>query len=134
MLLQQAGGNTYLYFYVTLSLLKRYNKELQKKASMKTIKVYLGFALLFISANALSAQSHTQQSTLPCLDKTFSVVVHIAIDSLGDYGITTDEIEEKIEDMNAYFAPICAKFKVCEFRYIENYQYDDIIRTPILYE
>lgn len=85
----------------------------------------------FFAANTdLSAQSYQfQQESLPCLNKKFSVVVHIFKDSLNSYGVTEAAIEQALEGVNPFFAPICASFEVCEFRYHDNWQHD-ILEDP----
>ena len=85
---------------------------------MKNILV--AFSLLFVVFST-QAQVKTQ---LPCLDKKFSVVVHIVKDSLGQSGVTEADIIANIASVSAYFSKICVSFEVCEFRYIDNFVYD----------
>jgi len=81
---------------------------------------------LFLTVEALTAQSYTtQQETLPCLNKKFTIVAHIFRDSLGGYGVTEDAIATAVADANQFFAPICASFEVCAFLYHDNFQHDD---------
>ena len=61
---------------------------------------------------------------LPCLDKKFSVVVHIFKDSLDSPGVQEADILNNIDVVNSYFSKICVSFEVCEFRYIDNFLYD----------
>lgn len=83
-------------------------------------KLVLLLSFIFVAFISL-----TQEKTkLPCLDKEFSVVVHIVKDSLGDPGVKEADILDNIKGVNAYFQKICASFKVCEFRYIDNFMYD----------
>lgn len=63
---------------------------------------------------------------LPCLNKRFTIVAHIVKDSLGQPGVTEQAILEGIDTLNNYFKPICVSFEVCEFRYIDNFQFDTI--------
>jgi hypothetical protein len=85
---------------------------------MKNILV--AFSLLFVVFST-QAQVKTQ---LPCLDKKFSVVVHIVKDSLGQAGVAEADIVANIASVSAYFSKICVSFEVCEFRYIDNFLYD----------
>ncbi len=72
-----------------------------------------------------SVLSHAQiKKQLPCLDKKFSVVVHVFKDSLGDPGVKEADIINNINVVNSYFSKICVSFEVCEFRYIDNFLYD----------
>jgi hypothetical protein len=83
--------------------------------------------LLLITFSTFSFSQPTQtKERLTCIDKTFSVVVHIVKDSLHQANVTEASIITAIEGASTYFAPICVSFKVCEIRYIENYAYDDI--------
>lgn len=83
--------------------------------------------LLILSFSTFSFSQPTQtKEKLTCIDKTFSVVVHIVKDSLHKANVTEAAIQTAIEGASTYFAPICVSFKVCEFRYIDNYHYIDI--------
>ncbi len=87
------------------------------------------FAFIFCSFNATSQVLNytTQQAPLPCLNKEFSVVVHIVLDSLGEDGIADRaQIDDAFEALNEAYEPICAKFKVCETREIRNFQFNNI--------
>ncbi len=67
-----------------------------------------------------------KKSKLPCLDKEFSVVVHIVKDSLGNPGISETSVKGLFGPLNDTFDSICASFKVCEIRYIDNFMYDTL--------
>ena len=68
----------------------------------------------------------TPRSELPCLDKTFSVQVHIVIDSLGETGVSEGDVLGQFSSLNGYFDEICVSFEVCDFNYIENHQWDTL--------
>lgn len=71
--------------------------------------------------------THSQVLTkLPCLDKEFVVVAHVIKDSLGNAGITETQIESVVSGINDYFGQICVSFKVCEYRYINDFRYNNI--------
>lgn len=72
------------------------------------------------------ALSQETYEPLPCLNRNFSIVVHIAKDSFGAPNITEAEISAKIEAIEPFFEDICVTFEICEFRYIDNFQYDDL--------
>lgn len=77
-----------------------------------------------IGATSLAAQGlHTRNEPLPCINKTFSIVVHVPKDSLGEIEIREGQILQAIDTLNTYFAPICARFELCDFNTIENFQY-----------
>lgn len=88
----------------------------------KTISIFSFWAIM-LSAALLTAQTIDR---LPCIDKTFSVVVHIVQDSLGNANITQNAILKDFDSLNVRFAPICVSFEICEFRYIVNDLYDTI--------
>ena len=73
----------------------------------------------------MSVNSFAQiKKKLPCIDKKFSVVVHIFKDSLGSPGVKESDIIANLAGVSAYFSKICVSFEVCEFRYIDNFLYD----------
>ena len=53
-------------------------------------------------------------------------MAHVVKDEVGDAGLTEMEITNAIDTLNSKFAPICIAFEVCEFRYIDNFQYDSL--------
>jgi hypothetical protein len=87
------------------------------------------FLLVFLAQICLLDLTAQVKERLPCIDKEFSVVVHITQDSLGNRIVTEQLIQEAVDTLNTYFAPICVSFAICEFRYIENYWYDDFNRA-----
>ena len=95
---------------------------------MTLYRTHLHFltAVLLFSVIGLSAQSsyRFQHSTLPCLNKKFTVVAHIFIDSLGNYGLTEQQINDAFSATNVWFEPIGVSFEVCEFRYHDNWSHD----------
>lgn len=66
-----------------------------------------------------------EQKSLECLDRTFSVVVHIAKDTFGTTNLNFTKITSSIDYLNKSFAPICVKFEICDIRYIDNFNFDD---------
>lgn len=78
----------------------------------------------------LSAQTSWVQASvaadsikpLPQINKQFLVVVHI----VGG-GITASQIESTLSQASAYFKPIGVTFAVCEYRTIDNIQYNELI-------
>ncbi|MEL6864030.1 MAG: M43 family zinc metalloprotease [Bacteroidota bacterium] len=53
-------------------------------------------------------------------------MAHIVRDSFSDPGVTEQEILDNFVILNEAFEPICAAFEVCEFNYINNFQYDTL--------
>ncbi|MEM9920692.1 MAG: M43 family zinc metalloprotease [Bacteroidota bacterium] len=53
-------------------------------------------------------------------------MAHIVRDSLGNLGAEESAIRADLDSLNMAFAPICVSFEICEFRIIENFQYDTL--------
>jgi hypothetical protein len=82
--------------------------------------LFLLFALSVFNTAAISQV----KDRLPCVDKTFSIVVHIVNDSLGKPNVTQAQIQNSLVGLNTAFAPICVSFAICEFQTIDNFAYD----------
>lgn len=70
-----------------------------------------------------------------CLNKKFSLVIHIVLDSSGDQGITPVEIQQGIDTLNRYFKPICVSFEACVIKEIKDYNHNkwvDTISQPVI--
>lgn len=81
---------------------------------------------IILNIEAQTTSNITQQESLPCLNKKFSVLAHIVLDSLGNPNLSEGAVTGAVTGLNDLFSPICVSFEVCEFRYIENFQYDSI--------
>lgn len=79
-----------------------------------------------VSFSPLPDDGPTPKEELPCLNKRFSVVVHIVKDSLGEANVTEADINGELAGVNDKFDEICVSFEVCEFRYIDNFQWDTL--------
>lgn len=60
-----------------------------------------------------------------CLKKRLSITVYIFRDSLGNDGITQASIQSAVQTMNGDFAPMCLSFQVCQYVYVDNYNYNN---------
>ena len=85
---------------------------------------------ILLSLAVGDAYAFTPREPLPCLNKKFTIIAHIVRDSLEQPNVTELEILEAIDTLNRYFSPICVSFEICEFNYIDNFQYDDITWDP----
>jgi hypothetical protein len=90
---------------------------------MRGFIVFIFF--LTIAVQTIYAQ---KRNKLPCIDKEFSIVAHIVKDSLGKANITENQINSLVSAINPIFDSICVSFKVCEFKYIDNFMYDTLSR------
>ncbi|HKK88518.1 MAG TPA: hypothetical protein VJ917_06685, partial [Saprospiraceae bacterium] len=68
--------------------------------------------ILLLWGVVLNAQSYPRQyASLPQINRTFSVAIHIVVDSLGNTGIEQADIQDAINNTNQLFAPVGADFE-----------------------
>lgn len=100
-------------------------------------------SLLAIVTGFLAAQNlHHLDKDLPCLNKTFNLHVHVALDFMRRTNFEQEVFEAMLEIANEQFEPICVSFKLCEYDTILNYNFDrpssqaklDEIRTLFAHE
>ena len=84
------------------------------------VLLFAGSAYSFAGIEADSIRPLTK------VNKEFLIVAHIMMSHDSVPVVTTAEINNTIASVNTIFLPIGVSFKVCEFRYIYNYQYDTI--------
>lgn len=112
--------------YLTI-LLQRCMFDINKRLNMKTfIQFFILCCFLMGYLTSNGQNLHDKHANLPCLNKEFSIVVHIVQDSLGNDGITQANIQSLTDSLNVAFAPICVKFSICEFNQIANFQFDTL--------
>jgi hypothetical protein len=97
---------------------------LRKKLHYWTTSI--GLMAVVFTLTSFATPPETPRSELPCLNKRFSIMVHIVKDTLGLPNVTEAEILGEVAGVNAYFDDICVSFEVCEFRYIDNFQWDTL--------
>lgn len=98
--------------------------QLTSYISMKTLLRFVIILFIFVPQFTFGQDLDTRQAPLPCVDKTFSIVAHIVRDSFGDPNVLEADILAALIGLNDAFEPICMDFEICEFRYIDNFQYD----------
>lgn len=88
----------------------------------------LAFSLIGISnVNSQTVSFDYKDSTIPCLNKKFTIVAHVFLDSLNQEPTLAEaDITAMIDEVNEIFKPICASFEICEFNYIPYYQFDTL--------
>lgn len=69
---------------------------------------------------------HTLNKDLPCLDRHFNLMVHIAYDSTRSIGIDLSALQGAVNSMNEMFEPICVDFSICEVDTMWNYNFDSL--------
>lgn len=87
-------------------------------------------AIILVAAPLQAQDLLTKQSPLPCLNKKYTIVAHIVKTPTGILGLTEAEVLQAVAETNKDFEAICVSFEVCEFRVIENYQYNTLEREP----
>ncbi len=93
------------------------------------MKMHFLFFLL-IPLLSFGQQYHYNHTPLPCLNKKFTIVNHIVLDSFYQAGITEATIDNAIQGVTAKFEPICASFEACDYFYIEDFHFDTIVGAP----
>ncbi len=71
---------------------------------------------------------HSRSNPVPRLNRKLSVVAHIVKDSLGVPAHTETAIAAAVAGLNPLFDPIKISFAVCDYRYIDNYNFYDLIK------
>ena len=90
------------------------------------LKLFFSFSLLVFSLLAVAQvpnQYVTQENGLPCLNKKFSLRVHVNDAAEGPHIFETVEFRRMVRNANEAFAPICISFEDCEYLSVENYRY-----------
>lgn len=80
-------------------------------------------------AMSLQAQDlHTLDKELPCLNKTFSIYMHVTLDSLRETSWTVEKMQSAVDATNQYFEPICTQFEICKIDTLQNWTWDSLSR------
>jgi hypothetical protein len=82
--------------------------------------------LLCLIGISSSAQGEEPIKPLTQVNKQFLVIVHIVYDKDTVSNVDTTAIKAVFAQLNNLFKPISVSFNICEFRYIYNYQYDNL--------
>lgn len=60
------------------------------------------------------------------LDTELSVTVMVVKDEKGSAGLTTASVYSAVDRLNAAFSPVKLKFRICAYKYVDNYQFDNL--------
>jgi len=93
---------------------------------LKRLQAGVMLILLLIGSVSFTPVEELPKQELPCLDKRFSVVVHVVKDSLGEANVTEADIQAEMDGVNDLWSEICVSFEICEFNYIDNFQWDTL--------
>lgn len=87
----------------------------------------------FILPNSLQAQLHHANQDLPCVNKNYNLLAHVAVDSTNREPLySTEELDTMIMKLNEFFSPICISFSLCEINVLENdYSLGRVVSHPI---
>jgi len=87
--------------------------------------IFLYSAMLFLLGLCLpisaNAQLHHRNQDLPCVNKNYNLIAHVAVDSTNREPLYSEvALEEMVEKLNEIFSPICISFSLCDFNVLEN--------------
>jgi len=87
----------------------------------------------FILPNSLEAQLHHANQDLPCINKNYNLLAHVAVDSTSREPLyDMEELDTMIMKLNEFFSPICVSFSLCEYNVLENdYSLGRVVSQPI---
>ena len=90
----------------------------------------------FILPNSVQAQLHHANRDLPCINKNYNLLAHVAVDSTNRQPLySMEELDTMIMKLNQFFSPICVSFSLCEFNVLENdYSLGRVVTQPITKE
>lgn len=94
--------------------------------------LFLNFRLFFFAIFSIAvttigfAQIGDSIKPIPKINKEFLVVAHIVYNQDTVPGIDSTTIATILNQVNVYYSPIGASFKLCTVDYIYNYQYNNL--------
>lgn len=92
-------------------------------------KYIFSIIAIVVCSLSMSGQNlHTLDKEIPCLNKTFSIYMHVTLDSLRETSWTPEQMQSAVEVTNQYFAPICTQFEICKIDTLENWTWDTLSR------
>jgi len=103
----------------------------------KYFKYYMILLMALICGTHIDAQDlHRKNKDLPCVNKNYNIVAHVAVDSSQRQPIwTEDQVESIINITSKFFDPICMSFSLCEYNVLEtDYTLGNIRNVPLTIE
>ncbi len=100
-----------------------------RKLVFVTIYFFVAMAPLSISAQQL----HHNNQDLPCVNKNYNILAHVAVDSVDRVPLyKMEELDTMVMKLNEFFRPICVSFSLCEYHVLENdYSLGMVVNEPI---
>ncbi len=78
--------------------------------------------ILFAVLSCFYANSqtlHLKNVSLPCLNKNYNIIAHVAVDSLNRPLFTRRQVENALQKVSEFFEPICISFENCEYQVMQ---------------
>lgn len=105
-----------------LTIIKIY---ILRKKTLINIGLILFLILNYVNISFASTQADSIKPLVQ-VNKEFLIVAHIVLDASKNKNVSEAAIKTAIEQVNTVFKPIGVSFKICEFKTIENFNYDDL--------
>lgn len=98
--------------------------------------VFLTICFCIAPATLCAQQLHHNNQDLPCVNKNYNILAHVAVDSINRVPLyKTEDLDTMIMKLNEFFRPICVSFSLCEFNVLENdYSLGTVINQPLTIE
>jgi len=74
----------------------------------------------FLSFSMNAQDIHQRNEDLPCVNKNFNIIAHVAVDTLNNPLYTASQIDSILEKVSSYFEPICMSFSSCDYHVLED--------------
>jgi len=94
----------------------------------------IGLILLLLLTNSTTIFASTQADTIKPLvkiNKEFLIVAHIVLDATKNTNLSEEAVRTAIAQVNTVFKPIGVSFRICEFKNIENFNYNDLVNGKV---
>ena len=95
------------------------------------MKYYFSTILtFFVSLAAFSQGNGTSFNGInKCINKKFTIAVHIVEDTLGSIApLTLTKVNDDIDELNEFFEPVCVSFDLCSTYYHPNSRNDSVAK------
>ena len=80
----------------------------------------LGFGSI-LWPSAVQAQLHHANRDLPCVNKNYNLLLHVAVDSTLRRPLRSEvQLDTMVQRLNEFFEPICVSFSICEINILED--------------
>jgi hypothetical protein len=82
-----------------------------------------GLFVCFLLVGQLALAQRDSVSSLPCANRTFTILIHEFVDTTLVPFHTITSLQSQIMALNNAFAPICVSFSICRKQDINNYNF-----------